>query len=580
MCAPREWYLIRQLKVRSSWLQQSVQFCLAASLCFGLLTSTLTAWGQLPAAVAGQAAAPQSTTPSTVEDPLNRTTPRGTVVGFLTAAYNQKYDLAAQYMNTHLKESDAVTLAKQLFFVLDRKLPARLNNVSNDPLGSLTDPVDSKRELIGSVVTPDGGVDIYLERIDRPHAASIWLFSRETLTGIPDLYDEINATTVEHYVPSFLLKKIFGISLFALAYFVVFVPLVYVLLSLLNSLGSAALAYILRRLLHRPELPKRNILPHPMRLLIVAATMGATGHKISLSLAARQIGSTIAVLLVIVAFVWAMFRMNERLERFMKRRMERQGRLGATAILRPARRMMDFIAIIVGLMLMLHKMGINASTTLAGLGVGGIAIALAAQKTLENVIGGASLILDGSLRVGDSFKAGNVVGTIEVIGLRSTTVRTPDRTIVTIPNGQIATMTLENFSARDHFWFRQLIGVEHQTPPAALNSLLSEVREILKRESRIVPSTDRVRFVRFAESNLELEVVANIFAQNWDHFLEIQEELLMKIRGQIEATGVEFGYPARALFLKNNSDINAAATQGAPQEMDVTKETGRETQSR
>jgi MscS family membrane protein len=499
-------------------------------------------------------------------------------LGFLSAAYNQKYDLAAQYLDTRANEREAVALARQLFFVLDRKLPAKLNNVSNDPLGSLSDPVDSKRELIGSVTTESGSVDIFLQRVDRLNGVSLWLFSRETLVEIPGVYDEINSTTVEHYVPSFLLKKFFGVSLFALTYFFVFLPLVYLILSLINRLAYAALSYAIRRWAHRKELPVRTILPHPLRLLILSITIVATSRKVSLSLLGRQIGSTVAVLLLILAFVWAMFRVNERIERYLKRRMERQGRLGATAILRPARRFMDFIAIVVGLMIMLHKMGINASTTLAGLGVGGIAIALAAQKTLENVIGGASLIMDGSIRVGDFFKAGNVMGTIEVIGLRSTTVRTPERTIVTIPNGLMATMTLENFSVRDHFWLRQLIGLEHQTPPAALTSLLAEVREVLEQDSRIVPATSRVRFVRFAESNLELELVANIFAKDWDHFLEIQEELLMKIRTKIEATGVEFGYPARAIFLKNSADPNADVMQGVP--LNTSKEAGREIQGR
>jgi MscS family membrane protein len=500
-------------------------------------------------------------------------------LGFLSAAYSQKYDIAAEYLDTHANERDSATLAKQLFFVLDRKLPAKLNNVSNDPLGTLSDPVDSKRELIGSVVTEDGSLDIFLQRVDHK-GVPIWLFSRETLVGIPDVYNEINSTTVEHYVPDFLLGKVFGVSLFALTYFLVFLPLLYAVLSVINSLGSAALRYTLHRWAHRPWLSKRTFLPHSVRLLIVAATIAATIRKISLSLFARQIGSTIAALLLIVAFVWAMFRLNERLEAYFKRRMGKRGRLGATAILRPARRFMDLIAILIGLMIMLHKMGINASTTLAGLGVGGIAIALAAQKTLENVIGGASLIMDGSIRVGDFFKLGNVMGTIEVIGLRSTTVRTPDRTIVTIPNGQMATMTLENLSARDNFWLRQLICVEYQTPPAALTSLLEQVRELLERDSRIVPATSRVRFVRFAESNLELEVVAYILAKDWDRFLEIQEELLMKIRVLIETTGVGLGYPARAIFFKNSADLNTEATQYVPNAADADKEAGREMQSR
>ena len=573
--------LFRQLIVRTSCLHQRVRICLAVACLIASLTSPYPTVGQVTkSAVPSQPAQSPSKTPATHEDALGRTTPRGTVLGFLSAAYNQKFDIAAQYLNTRAKEDDAITLAKQLSFVLDRRLPAKLNNVSNDPLGSLSDPVDSKRELIGSIPTQNGNVDIYLERIDRPNEVPIWLFSRQSLVDIPDIYDEINSTTVENYLPSFLLKRYFGVSLFAFAYFLLFLPLIYLILSLISRLGSSALAYALQRWAHRHRPSKNNILPHPLRLFIVSITIVATIRKVSLSLLARQVGSTIAVLLLIVALVWAMIRVNARLEAYFKKRMEKKGRLSATAILRPARGVMDFIAIIVGLMIILYKMGINPSAALAGLGVGGIAIALAAQKTLENVIGGVSLIMDGSVRVGDFFKVGNVMGTIEVIGLRSTTVRTLDRTIVTIPNGQMATMTLENFSVRDQFWLRQLIGVEHQTPPAALNSLLAAVREILEHESLLVPTTSRVRLVRFAESNLELEVVAYIFATNWDHFLEIQETLLMKIKALVETNRVGIGYPTKAVYLKNSADLGSVANQGGPQEVDLTKEAGREMQSR
>jgi len=501
-------------------------------------------------------------------------------LGFLAAAYSQKFDMASQYLETHAHGKDAALLAQQLFFVLDRKLPAKLNNVSNDPHGSLANPSDSTRELIGSVVTETGGVDIYLVRIDRPNGESIWLFSRDTLADIPDVYNEINASAkIEDHVPDFLLRKQFGLTLFAWLFFLLFLPLLYLGLSLLDRMISLGLSYALRRWAHRQDTQKLTVLPHPIRLVILSGTVYESLSKLSLSLFARQAGIIVAHLLLIVAFVWAMFLVGARCEVYLKNRMERQGRLSSTVVLRPARRLVDLIAIIVGLMFILHNLGINPSATLAGLGVGGIAIALAAQKTLENVIGGASLIMDGAVRVGDFFKMGDVSGTIEVIGLRSTRVRTLDRTLVTIPNGQMATMILENFSARDRFWLRHVIGVEHQTPSEALNSLVFEVRNLLERDPRVLPLTPRVRFMRFAESNLELEVFAYVSALDWNQFLEIQEDLLIRIRETLTSAGIRIGYPARAIHISDYMGNLIERFERPPQKASSGEETAHEFQS-
>lgn len=563
----------------SSPSQRRVLYCLALGLSLTCRPFPSIAWGQVPKAVTsnqqGQAPAAAS-----AQDPLGRTTPRGTVLGFLGAAYNQKYDTACQYLNTHSHGNDTVILAKQLFFVLDRRLPAKLNNVSNDPLGSLSNPVDPTRELIGSVVTEHGGADIYLERIERPNGDSIWLFSRDTLADIPDVYHDINATTVESLVPDFLLRKFLGLTAFGWMYFFVLLPLLYVALSLVNRLVGAALGGALRKWARRPEMRNPTILPHPLRLLIISATVYSTVHEVTLSLLARQVGTTVALLLLIVALIWATFLVSARFEAYLKRRMESQGRISSTAVLRPARRVMDLITVIVGLMFLLHGLGINPSATLAGLGVGGIAIALAAQKTLENVIGGASLIMDDAVRVGDFFKMGDVTGTIEVIGLRSTRVRTLGRTLVTIPNGQIATMVLENFSARDQFWLRHLIGLEYRTPSSALNSVLADVRALLERDTRVIAQTTRVRFLRFGESNLELEIFAYLSARDWNHFLEIQEDLLMRMREVIGSAGVEIGYPARAIHLRSRIETEGALLEGLPPGAAMSKEAVHELQNR
>lgn len=536
------------------------------------------AWGQLTRA-APAASQPAKVFP-TAQDPLGRTTPRGTVLGFLSASYRQDYDTAVQFLDTRATGDNAKILAKELFFVLDRRLPAKLNNVSNDPLGSLNDLVDSRRELIGSVAT-DGGsrVDIYLERVDRKDAPPIWLFSKQTLVDIPDVYDEIHSSAAEYVLPAFLLRRYFGITLFGWTYFLVFLPVLYLALSLLNRLVGAGIQYAIQHWAHKKIEGKVTILPHPIRILVLSCTTFVTLHRISFSLFARQVGSTVAVLLLIAASVWGMFLVNGRCELYFKRRLESRGRLSATAVLHPARRVMDLVAIFAGLIWLLHSLGINPTATLAGLGVGGIAIALAAQKTLENVIGGASLIMDDAVRVGDTFKIGDVIGTVEVVGLRSTRVRTLDRTLVTIPNGQMATMTLENLTARDQFWFRHLIGVEYGTSPAAMNFILAGIQGLLELDSRVAPSTARVRFLRFAQSSLDIEVLAYVNAREWSHFLEIQEDLLMKIRQLIASAGVEFAFPSQTMYVRNNVEIDGAVQERARRGSDAEKESSHEMQT-
>ena len=127
----------------------------------------------------------------------------------------------------------------------------------------------------------------------------------------------------------------------------------------------------------------------------------------------------------------------------------------------------------------LRYFGVDPTAALAGLGIGGIAVALAAQKTLENVIGGLSLIFDKAVRVGDSLKLGEAVGTVDSIGLRSTRIRTLDRTILSIPNGQMANVSLETLSVRDKCWFHHIVGLQYETTSAQMRHVIDAIRERL-----------------------------------------------------------------------------------------------------
>jgi MscS family membrane protein len=197
----------------------------------------------------------------------------------------------------------------------------------------------------------------------------------------------------------------------------------------------------------------------------------------------------------------------------------------------------------------LRYFGIDATAALAGLGIGGIAVALSAQKTLENVIGGLSIIFDRAVRVGDFIKVGTTAGTVEYVGLRSTRIRTLDRTVVSVPNGQIATASVETTSDRDKFRFSHIVGVTYDTSSEQLRAITNEIRDRLRQHTRVDDSSIRVRVVRFAPSSIEIEISSYLFAQDWEDFLELQEGLLLDIMAIVERHGSSMAFPTQTVHV-------------------------------
>jgi MscS family membrane protein len=219
----------------------------------------------------------------------------------------------------------------------------------------------------------------------------------------------------------------------------------------------------------------------------------------------------------------------------------------------------DVLVLLAGLLATLRHFGVDPTPVLAGLGVGGIAVALAAQKTLENVIAGVSLIFDDAVRVGDFLKAGEIQGTVDHIGLRSTRIRTLDRTIVSVPNGQLANMNLETLSVRDKFWFHPIVGLRYETSADQLRAVLDGIRGMLARHSAVDGDTVRVRFLRLGAFSLDVEVFAYVFARDWNHFLEIQEQLLFGVTEVVSAAGTAIAFPSQTMYVSGESASPAVA---------------------
>ena len=199
----------------------------------------------------------------------------------------------------------------------------------------------------------------------------------------------------------------------------------------------------------------------------------------------------------------------------------------------------------------------------AGLGIGGVAVALAAQKSLENLFGGVSLFADRPVRVGDFFRYGDQVGTVEEIGLRSTRVRTLDRTVVTIPNAEFSNLRLENFAKRDRMRLWTMIGVRYETTPDQLRYLLARLREILLAHPRVTDDPARVRLLGFGAYSLDLEVFAYVDTADWSEFLGIREDVYLRFMDAIKEAGTGFAFPSSTTYVGRDDGLNAEDTQRA-----------------
>jgi MscS family membrane protein len=479
----------------------------------------------------------------------------------MSAAGGDELEAAPLYLNSGLSGTAATELAQQLYVVLNSRLPVRLNVLSDRPEGSLVNPLRPDQDIVGSINTSTGPLELMVERVNVGGPERVWLFSRATLRDIPRVYTEINLVTIDRFLPSLLTgERVFNVRLFDWLVLLVGMPLLYRLLGLLGGLLGPVFA-IWRRVSGRPGGTAPQSIHGSVRLLIMAPLIRVFALNVDLPLMERQFWAVVRVGLVIVGGVWLLLLFSRFAERYVQRRVP-VAHFGETvAVLRLARRVSDVLIVCAGGLVVLSYFGVDPTAALAGLGIGGIAVALAAQKTLENVIGGFSLVFDKALRVGDVLRLGEIVGTVDQIGLRSTRIRTMDRTVLSVPNGQIATVNIETLSDRDKFWFRHVIGLRYETTPAQIRTVVSQLHGLLSSQPGADLESVRVRFLRLGSFSLDVELFAYFYASDWNRFLEIQEGLLLQAMEILHRAGTDIAFPSQTLHLTDDRGARASKAE-------------------
>jgi MscS family membrane protein len=543
---------------RSEYFIKKVQPFISTALLCCLMSFFLTVIfpvrafaAPVPASVSGKGNEPTKPQEMT-EDSLGRSTPYGTVMGFLTAAEQQDYQRASEYLESALSKKRKEQLARLLKTVLDRGLKISMDTLSRKPEGNLDDSLSPSLEKVGTATYEEERLDILLHRVDQKATAPIWLFSSETLLSIPDAAGQLEPPLIERIFP----KKFWGSRL-------VFLPLshwIFVLFILpLLLVFSWLFARMLIKIVRPPVLRRINDLTEsdaawltmPIALLIFAVLLRILS-PLSAYLHLRIFWFGTGTVLMIMALAWLLGRLTKLARRVQIARLRQTQLLNQIILIEILTWLVQGLLIVFGLLLILRQLGFELTTAIAGLSIGGVAIAFAAQKTLENLFGTVMVITDQPIRVGDSCQAGNIEGTVESIGLRSTRIRTPNRTLVTIPNGQFSAMSIENLAHRDKFLFRHKFGLRYETTVAQLQHVLKEIRTMLSDYPGMEPATHRTRFVRFGDASLDIEVLAYVLTPDWEGFLAVQEDLLIRLMSIIEASGTSFAFPAQTVNVAND----------------------------
>jgi len=287
---------------------------------------------------------------------------------------------------------------------------------------------------------------------------------------------------------------------------------------------------------------------------------GALVHRIAavylgLPLLPRHYYNQIVMVAVTIGANWILWRVIRWFLLRMRNRALAYGHSGTGSLILLGERILKAVVFVMAIFFILSVLGFNMSTALAGVGIGTLAVGFGAQQTIANLFGGVSVLGDEVIRVGDVCKFGDRTGTVEDIGLRSTRVRTEERTLLAIPNGTVATINVENLSRRDKILFKTVLGLHLDTSADQVRRVLAEIRGVLSSHDKIEKTTIRARLIELASSAINVEVLSYVLTRDFDEFVAVREELLLRIMNFVGDSGTRFASPSQTLYLSGDPGL-------------------------
>jgi small-conductance mechanosensitive channel len=527
--------------------------------------------------------------PPTAREHLLLQNPRDTMRTFIEGM--RRFDLggSANVLRTldlkafgpNVPEEDTALLAQYLKRIIDRIGHIVYQEIPNDP--AQREAYVHFRHGLGNVV---------IAPFRQPEGGQVWRFTAETLNGLRDLYAGIEdmpslaqfsvdseqslfftvRDRLRGFAPS-LLKRTgllerwqwICVLILVLASILLTMAVTFVVLWILRRRGSPAATTADRR--------TRLRLLWPLRLTLLGIFWYPIVGFLGLPQAVSGPWHAVAATLTVVGAAWLVWNGIGRAMGYSGRAI---GSAGQTVVLTSLTfGILRILTVVAAALLLAEAWSVPYSSVLAGLGIGGLAVALSAQPTLQNMIAGFTLFADSPLSVGDFCRYGDRIGTVEQIGLRSTRIRSLARTVVSIPNSEFANLQLENFAKRDRILFRTTLGLRYETTPDQLRFTLAELRRLLIAHPEVHEDPARVRFSGYGAYSLDLEIFAYVGTSDWNRFLAIREDLLLRIMDVVRRSGTGFAFPSQVNYLSRDAAPDATLTEEAEQAVETWRQDNR-----
>ncbi|MBL0939576.1 MAG: mechanosensitive ion channel family protein [Gemmatimonadaceae bacterium] len=492
----------------------------------------------------GKGSAPDTSVPTAV----SLASPRVSLENFLRLAEAGNWAEAADYLVVpSAEQARAAVLARRLKVVLDQRLDLKLADLSPLAVGDTTDG-DRQGDVIGAISV--GARDVSVRLVRATSGTPHWQFAASTVEHVDVWFNALGAPFLRDRLPETMMREgpldVFYWQWLAIA---VLLPLIIVFSWVLGAILRRVTGYLARSTVTEWDDLLLENLRGPFRLW--AGAILSLSSLAFLELNPRVDGFLTALVrgLALLALFWALLRVIGLVQRRLVQSALASGQGAQARTLVPLlSNILRVTVAVIALLVALSQFGYPVTTLLAGLGIGGIAVALAAQKTVEHLFGSVSLAADRVFRVGDWVRVGTLEGEVERIGLRSTSIRTIERTVVRVPNGRLADDRIETFGERDRMVFRTDIDLTYDTTPEQFVAIRGAIESALRAHPAIWPDRVRVYLTGFGESAIRLNVTCWFQTTDVNDFVQYRHDMMLTFMRIVKENGSSFAFPSRTVY--------------------------------
>jgi MscS family membrane protein len=537
------------------WFIRVALIGLAGSLCIPALVEVLLARFDLARAAPKLPALTQTAEPSEQpaetakpEEEVARDSPRASMADFFALARTGQYAQAARYLDLpRAQVQRGAVLARRMQAVLDRRAWVDLDKLSPLSSGDLEDDLPRSTDEIGRFVGRDGAPQT-VRLVRRNLDGGRWLFSESTVSQIDGWYEDLADVWMLEHLPRWLLrsgpKELLWWQWLALPILVV---LGFLLGYGLSRITSRVLGYVAARTPPKWDDALVARINRPLTLWWGLFVIYVSLPWLRLYEPAHVYVHGLMQGAFLAGFFWILSRAVSIGGQLLARSPWAHRNRASRSLIPLIMRVGHVALFAIGVIALLSHLGYPVASLLAGLGVGGLAVALAAQKTLENLFGAFAIGADQPFREGDFVRIDDFMGTVESIGLRSTKFRTLDRTLITIPNGKLSDMKLESFAARDRLRFTATVRLVYGTSPEQVRRVIAGLERTLRAQPKLWPDGVTTRLLQLGSTSLEIEVAAWFDTVDFAEFQRIREEVLLSFVDVTNEAGADLFSPVPVL---------------------------------